>query len=64
MKERGDVNAGTLSPRMRDLEINRIMAEGRMRHLEINRIMAEGRMTRFRNQEDPGEKGLNPETPK
>jgi hypothetical protein len=50
MKERGDVNAGTLSLRMRDLE--------------INRIMAEGRMTRFGNQEDPKEKGLNPKTPK
>jgi hypothetical protein len=42
MKERGDVNAGTLSPRMRGLEINRIMAEGRMRHLEINRIREKG----------------------
>ncbi len=54
------MNAGTLSPRMRDLEINRIMAGGRMRHLEINRIMGEGRMIRFGNQKDPREEGLNP----
>jgi len=46
MKERGDVNAGTLSPRMRDLE--------------INGIMGEGRMIRFGNQKDPREEGLNP----
>jgi hypothetical protein len=45
---------------MRDLEINRIMAEGRMRDLEINRIMGEGRMTIFGNKEDPRENGLNP----
>lgn len=40
------MNAGTLSPRMRDLE--------------INGIMGEGRMIRFGNQKDPREEGLNP----